>query len=92
MKQNSKKTAHLVISLQSDTDGGVEVRENVKGTLPELSSLLTFYIVHFCHTMANRKQTVDGDTYDANHILRGIITACILNINDEEPESEELDE
>lgn len=60
----SKKTAHFVISLQSDTDGGVEVREDVAGTLPELSSLLTFYIVHFCRTMAKKKQTIAGDAYD----------------------------
>lgn len=88
----SKKTAHFVISLQADSDGGIEMREDVKGRLPELSSLLTFYIVHFCHTMAKEKHTPEGDTYDANYILRGIITACILGINDEEPDGEELDE
>lgn len=87
----SKHNEHLIISV-AKLNGGIEVREDVSGTLPELSSLLTFYIVHFCRTMAKKKQTVAGDTYDANHILRGIITACILGINDEEPEGSDIDE
>lgn len=87
----SKKLAHFVISLQSDTNGGIEMREDVAGTLPELSSLLTFYIVHFCHTMAEKNQTVDGNKFSADTILKGIITASIINIKDK-PEGEDIDE
>lgn len=89
MKQNSNK-AHMVISL-SDDEKGLEINEDLAGTLPKLTSLLTYYIVHFCHTMAGKKQTVDGDKFDAGTILRGIIIASLKSIN-EPLEEDDLDE
>ena len=83
MKQNSNKT-HLVISLLDDGKG-IEINEDLAGTLPQLTLLLTCYIVHFCQEMAKKKQTIDADT-----ILRGIIIASLGSIN--EPFEEELDE
>ena len=89
MKQNSNK-AHIVISI-SDDGKGIETNEDIAGTLPKLSSLLTYYLVHFCQTMAKKEQTVDGYKFDAGTILRGIIIASIKSIN-EPLEEEELDE
>ena len=89
MKTNSNKT-HMVISLLDDGKG-IEIIEDLAGTLPELTSLLTYYIVHFCHTMAKKKQTVDGDKFDAGTILIGIIIASLKSIN-EPLEEDELDE
>ena len=57
----------MVISLLDDGKG-IEINEDLAGTLPKLTSLLTYYIVHFCHTMAQKKQTIDGDKFDAGAI------------------------
>lgn len=81
MKQNSNK-AHIVISV-SDDGKGLEINEDVAGTLPQLTTLLTCYIVHFCQTMAKKEQTIDGHTFSAKHILTGIIIASIHGIEEE---------
>lgn len=89
MKQNSNK-AHMVISI-SDDGKNIEIKEDLAGTLPKLTSLLTYYIVHFCHIMAEKKQTVSGDKFDAGTILRGTIITSLKSIN-EPLEEDDLDE
>lgn len=89
MKQNFNK-AHMVISV-SDDGKGLEINEDLLGTLPQLTSLLTCYIVHFCQEMAKKKQTNVGAKIDADTILRGIIIASLKSIN-EPLEEDELDE
>ena len=81
MKQNSNK-AHIVISV-SDDGTGIEINGDIAGTLPKLSSLLTYYLVYFCQTMAKKEQTIDGHKFSAKHILTGIIIASMHNIEEE---------
>lgn len=90
MKQNSKHNEHLVISV-SKLNGGIEVREDVSGTLPELLALLTYYIIHFCQQMAKKPATEGGKKFHAKTILLGIIHEAVSGIDDDLME-EEFDE
>lgn len=80
MKQNSNE--HIVMSI-AKTKNGIELNEDINGTLPELSSLLTLYLVHFCQHFSKEKHTADGRQFSARLILTGIISAAIHNIDDE---------
>lgn len=86
----SKHDEHLVISV-AKRNGGIEVREDVSGTLPELSALLTYYIIHFCQQMAKKPATEGGKKFHAKTILLGIMHEAVCSINDDLGE-EEIDE
>lgn len=87
MKQKSNE--HIVMSI-AKTAKGIELQEDISGTLPELSSLLTLYIVHFCQNFAKKEVTMDGHKFNPKTILAGIIIAAQHNIDDE-IDMEELD-
>lgn len=87
MKQNSNE--HIVMSI-AKTKGGIELQEDLHGTLPGLTSLLTLYIVHFCQHFAKVETTKDGHKFNPKTILLGIIVAAQHNIDDE-LDMEELD-
>ena len=72
------------------TSKGIELQEDISGTLPELTSLLTLYVVHFCQHFAKSEATVDGHKFNPKTILTGIIVAAQHNI-DNELDMEELD-
>lgn len=80
MKQNSNE--HIVMSI-AKTKNGIELQEDVSGTLPELTSLLTLYLVHFCQHFAKTEATTDGHKFDPKTILMGIIITAQHNIDDE---------
>lgn len=80
MKQNSNE--HIVMSI-AKTKNGIELQEDVSGTLPELTSLLTLYLVHFCQHFAKTEATTDGHKFDPHTILMGIIITAQHNIDDE---------
>lgn len=86
----SKHDEHLVISV-AKRNGGIEVREDVSGTLPELSALLTYYIIHFCQHMAKKPATEGGKKFSAKTILFGIMHETVSCIDDDLGE-EEFDE
>ena len=86
----SKHNEHLIISV-AKLNGGIEVREDVSGTLPELSALLTYYIIHFCQHMAKKPVTEGGKKFSAKTILLGIMHEVVCGINDDLGE-EELDD
>ena len=86
----SEHNEHLVVSV-AKLNGGIEVREDVAGTLPELSALLTYYIIHFCQQMAKNPATEGGKKFSAKTILLGIVHEAVCSINDDLGE-EELDE
>lgn len=81
---------HLVISI-AKLEEGIDLREDVKGTLPELSSLLSLYLVHFAQMFSKKEITKDGAKIDAKTILKGILTASMINVDRPLP-MEELDE
>ena len=74
-----KPNEHMVISI-AKLDNAIDLREDLQGTLPELSSLLAYYIVHFCQHFSKQKVTEDGANFSAEKILKGIMIACINNI------------
>ncbi len=80
MKQNSNE--HIVMSIAKTKDG-IELQEDISGTLPELTSLLTLYIVHFCQHFSKTQATTDGHKFNPQTILMGIIVAAQHNIDDE---------
>lgn len=53
MKQNSNE--HIVMSI-AKTSKGIELQEDISGTLPELTSLLTLYVVHFVNILLRLRQ------------------------------------
>ena len=76
---------HIVMSV-AKTANGIELQEDVSGTLPELTSLLTLYLVHFCQHFAKTETTTDGHKFDPKTILNVIIIAAQHNIEEELPE------
>ena len=86
MRQNSNE--HIVMSIAKTKDG-IELQEDMFGTLPELASLLTFYVVHFCRHFAKKEATTDGQKFDPKIILMSIIIAAQHRID--ELDLEDLD-
>ena len=80
MKQNSNE--HIVMSV-AKTANGIELQDDISGTLPQLSSLLALYLVHFCQHFAKTEATTDGHKFNPKTILMGIIIAAQHNIDDE---------
>lgn len=78
MKQNSN--IHIVMSITKDHDG-IEVREDISGTIPEISSLMTTYLIHLCQTFSNKPTTKDGKQLKAREILMGIVLAAVSQID-----------
>ena len=76
-KRNSNE--HMVISIAKH-EKSIDLREDLQGTLPELTFLLAYYIVHFCQHFSKVKVTEDGANFSAEKILNGILIACINNI------------
>lgn len=76
-KRNSNE--HMVISI-AKLDKSIDLREDLRGTLPELTSLLSYYIVHFCQHFSKQKVTEDGHNFSAETILNGIMIATAHNI------------
>lgn len=86
MKRNSKP--HLVVSIE-ETGDGVEIREDVCGTLPEVSALISTYIAHFAIKTSKKAATEDGKKFPADFILMGIYTAAKEGL-EKFPDGEEL--
>lgn len=86
MKQNSNE--HIVMSV-AKTANGIELQEDISGTLPEPSSLLAMYIVHFCQHLSKKEVTTDGHKINPQYILTGVIVAA-QNIIDDELDMEDL--
>ena len=76
-RRNSNE--HMVISI-AKLEKSIDLREDLQGTLPELTSLLSYYIVHFCQHFSKVEATKDGANFSAETILNGIIIACVNNI------------
>ena len=87
---NNKKTKkpHLVVSIEEMGDG-VEIREDVCGTLPEVSALISTYIAHFAISMSKKPATAGGKIFPANIILMGIYKAAKEGL-EEFPDGEDL--
>jgi len=75
MNNKKNKKPHLVVSIE-EMDDGVEIREDVSGTLPEMSALISTYIAHFARKMSKKTATKDGKVFPADFILVGIYTAA----------------
>lgn len=84
-----KSNEHIVMSIAKIKDG-IELQEDLSGTLPELTSLLTLYIVHFCQHFAKTEATTDGHKFNPRTILTGIILSAQHSIDDK-LDMEELD-
>ena len=67
MKQNSNE--HIVMSVAKTKDG-IELQEDISGTLPELGSLLALYLVHFCQNLSKKEATMDGRKINPQYILK----------------------
>ena len=78
MKQNSKP--HIVMSINKDNNG-IEVREDIAGNIPEISALMTTYLIHLCQTFAKKPATKDGKQLKAREILMGIVLAAVSQID-----------
>lgn len=65
---------HIVMSINK-TNEGIEVREDVAGNVPEISSLMTTYLIILCQRLAERPITTDGKILKPREILMGIVLA-----------------
>lgn len=81
MKQNSNK-AHMVISV-SDDGKGIEINEDLAGTLPQLCFQVTLYIIHFCQQMANKGVFTDGTKISKKKIFLGIVSSVLKGLDDD---------
>ena len=77
--------AHIVMSI-TNGESGIDIQEDVAGTIPQLSTLITMYLVHFCQHFSKVEATSDGHKFSAKTILTGIMIASMHNIEEELPE------
>lgn len=75
MNNKKSKRPHLVVSVE-EMSNGLEIREDVYGTLPELSALISTYIAHFAKSMSKKSATTGDKMFPADFILMGIYTAA----------------
>lgn len=75
-----KKGPHIVMSISKDPDG-IEVREDIAGNIPEISALMTTYLIHLCQTFAKKPATKDGKQLKAREILMGIVLAAVSQVD-----------
>lgn len=74
-KQNSDYNPHLVISIVK-TNNGIEINEDCKGDIKELSALLICYLCAFCN---DKGKSININPRD---ILMGIALPALHQMDD----------